>query len=75
MLLRLASIKSWHLAQLHVNFDNVVKHIPARVSLENCVNSFKGKDNEKFIKAIGRKRSLRYQNICRMTPSNDEFTC
>lgn len=61
MLLRLASIKWWHLAQPHVNFDSVVKHITARVSLEAFANSFKDKDNERFIQANGRKRSLCYQ--------------
>ncbi len=53
MLLRLASIKLWHLAQPHVNFDSAVKHIAARVSLEDCANSFKDKDNERFIQARG----------------------
>lgn len=40
MLLHLASIKLWHLAQPHVNFDSAVKHIAARVSLEDPANSF-----------------------------------
>lgn len=61
MLLRLASIKLWHLAQPHVNLDSVVKHIAASVSSEDCAKSFKDKDNERFIQANGRKRSLCYQ--------------
>lgn len=55
-LLRLASIKLRHLAQPHFNFDSVVKHIAAYVSLEDCANSFKNKDDERFIQASGRKR-------------------
>lgn len=61
MLLHLASMKLWHLAQQHVNFDSAVKHIVARVSLEDCANTFKDKDNERFIQASGKKRSLCYQ--------------
>lgn len=40
VLLHLASIKLWHLAQPHVNFDSAVKHIAACVSLEDPANSF-----------------------------------
>lgn len=61
MLLRLASIKLWHLAQPHVNSDSAAKHIAARVSLEDGANSFKDKDNERFIQASGKRRSLCYQ--------------
>lgn len=61
MLLYLASMKLWHLAQQHVNFDSTVKHVVACVSLENCANSFKDKDNERFIQASGKKISLYYQ--------------
>lgn len=42
MLLRLASIKLWHLAQPHVNFDSGdgTRRGP-RVSSEDCAKSFK----------------------------------
>lgn len=70
MLLCLPSIKLWHLAQPHVNFDGAVRHIAPHVSLENGAKSFKDKDNETFIQASGRKRSLCYQEW-RMSPPND----
>lgn len=58
MLLHLASIKSWHLARQHASFDSAVEHITARVSLEDCVDSFADKDNKRFIRASGKRRSL-----------------
>lgn len=61
MLLHLESIKLWHLAQQHVNFDSALKHIVSYVSLENCTNSSKDKDNERFMQASAKKRSLCYQ--------------
>lgn len=53
MLLYLTSIKLWHLAQQHGNFDSTVKHMMACDSLEDCANTFKEKDNERFIQASG----------------------
>lgn len=71
MLLHLASMKLWHLAQQHVNFDSAVKHIVARVSLEDCANTFKDKDNERFIQASGKKEIIMLPEEWRMKPFND----
>ena len=71
MLLHLASMKLWHLAQQHVNFDSTAKRIVAYVSLENCANSFKDKDNERFIQASGKKDIIILPEEWRMKPSND----
>ena len=60
-LLHLASIELRHLAQPHVNFDSAEKHTAVLVSLEDCANAFKDKDNERFIRASVRKRSLYYE--------------
>lgn len=61
MLLHLASIELRHLAQPHVNVDSAEEHIASLVSLEDCASAFKDKDNERFIQASVRKRSLCYE--------------
>lgn len=71
MLLCLASIKSWHLAQAHVNFDRAVRRTAARVSSEDCADSFKDKDNERFIQASGGKEMIMVPEEWRMSPAND----
>lgn len=56
MLLNLAQIKLWHLAEQHVNSDSGVDNMVALLSLEDTAVTFQDDGNEKLIKAGGKKR-------------------